>query len=84
MSQWQFFLYSLGTRKKIKKSIEIIKNGTHLSKAIIINLSKMKKINQNSGQSISNGLLNFAHIFGHTCKTHGYGLLFYSVSILHV
>jgi hypothetical protein len=37
--------------KKINKmrSIEIIKKGTHLSKAIIINLSKMKKSNQNHG-----------------------------------
>jgi hypothetical protein len=35
--------------KKINKirSIEIIKKGTHLSQAIIINLSKMKKSNQN-------------------------------------
>jgi hypothetical protein len=35
--------------KKINKiiSIEIIKKGTHLSKANIINLSKMKKSNQN-------------------------------------
>ncbi len=29
--------------KKGKKSIKIIKKGIHLSKAIIINLSKMKK-----------------------------------------
>jgi hypothetical protein len=37
--------------KKINKirSIEIIKKGTHLSKAIIINLSKIKKSNQNRG-----------------------------------
>jgi hypothetical protein len=72
--------------KKINKikSIEIIKKGTHLSKAIVINLSKMKKSNQNCGWLISNGLLNFAHIFCHTCKTHGYGLLFYNVLILCV
>jgi hypothetical protein len=31
------------------RSIEIIIKKTHLSKAIIINLSKMKKSNQNSG-----------------------------------
>jgi len=30
-------------------SIEIIKEGTHLSKAIIINLAEMKKSNQNRG-----------------------------------
>jgi hypothetical protein len=37
--------------KKINKirSIGIIKKGIHLSKAIIINLSKMKKSNQNHG-----------------------------------
>jgi hypothetical protein len=37
--------------KKINKiiSIEIIRKGSHLSKAIIINLSKMKKSNQNHG-----------------------------------
>jgi hypothetical protein len=37
--------------KKINKIkfIEIIKKGIHLSKAIIINLSKMKKSNQNHG-----------------------------------
>jgi hypothetical protein len=37
--------------KKINKIkfIEIIKKGTHLSKAIIINISKMKKSNQNRG-----------------------------------
>jgi hypothetical protein len=37
--------------KKINKirSIEIILKGTHLFKAIIINLSKMKKSNQNRG-----------------------------------
>jgi hypothetical protein len=41
--------------KKINKikSIEIIKRGTHLSKVIIINLSKMKKSNQNCGWRIS-------------------------------
>jgi hypothetical protein len=41
-----FFRY-----KKINKirSIKIIKKGTHLSKTIIINLSKMKKSNQNRG-----------------------------------
>jgi hypothetical protein len=41
-----FFRY-----KKMNKirSIEITKKGTHLSKAIIINLSKMKKSNQNGG-----------------------------------
>jgi len=41
-----FFRY-----KKINKikSIEIIKRGTDLSKAIIINLPKMKKSNQNRG-----------------------------------
>jgi hypothetical protein len=37
--------------KKINKirSIEITKKGTQLSKAIIINLSKVKKSNQNGG-----------------------------------
>jgi hypothetical protein len=37
--------------KKINKIkfIEIIKKGTHFSKAIIINLSRMKKSNQNHG-----------------------------------
>jgi hypothetical protein len=37
--------------KKINKiiSIEIIRKVSHLSKAIIINLSKMKKSNQNHG-----------------------------------
>jgi len=37
--------------KKINKLkfIEIIKKGTHLSKAIIINLPRMKKSNQNHG-----------------------------------
>jgi hypothetical protein len=37
--------------KKINKIkfIEIIKKGIHLSKVIIINLSKMKKSNQNHG-----------------------------------
>jgi hypothetical protein len=37
--------------KKINKikSYEIIKNGTQISKAIIINLSKMRKSNQNYG-----------------------------------
>jgi hypothetical protein len=37
--------------KKINKKrfIEIIKKGTHKFKAIIINLSKMKKSNQNCG-----------------------------------
>jgi hypothetical protein len=37
--------------KKINKvkCIEIIKNGIHLSKAIIINLPRMKKSNQNHG-----------------------------------
>ncbi len=37
--------------KKINKIkfIEIIKKGIHLSKAIIINLSRMKKSNQNCG-----------------------------------
>jgi hypothetical protein len=41
-----FFKY-----KKInkKRSIEIIKKGIHLFKVIIINLSKMKKSNQNHG-----------------------------------
>jgi hypothetical protein len=39
----------------------------------------MKKSNQNHGYPISNGLKNFAHIFCHTCKTHGYGLLFYNL-----
>jgi hypothetical protein len=42
----------------------------------------MKKSNQNHGQPISNELLNFAHTFYHTCKTHGYGLLSYNVFIL--
>jgi hypothetical protein len=44
----------------------------------------MKKSNQNCGLPISNGLLNFAHIFSHTYKTHGYGLLSYNVLILCV
>jgi len=37
--------------KKINKikAIEIIKKGTHLFKAIIINLPKMNKSNQNHG-----------------------------------
>jgi hypothetical protein len=37
--------------KKINKIkfIEIIEKGSHLSKAIIINLPKMKKSNQNHG-----------------------------------
>jgi hypothetical protein len=37
--------------KKINKIkfIETIKKGTHLFKAIIINLSRMKKSNQNRG-----------------------------------
>jgi hypothetical protein len=55
---------------------------THLFKAIIINLQKMNKSNQNHGQPINNELLNFAHTVCHTCKTHGYGLLFYNVLIL--
>jgi hypothetical protein len=62
----------------------MIEKGTHLSKAIIINLPRMTKSNQNCGQSISNGLLNFAHTFCHTCKTHGYGHLFYNVLLLCV
>jgi hypothetical protein len=42
------FLVSLRYKKiKIIISIEIIKKRTHLSKAIIINVSKMKKSNQN-------------------------------------
>jgi len=32
--------------------------------------------------NLSNELLNFAHTFCHTCKTHGYGLLFYNALIL--
>jgi hypothetical protein len=32
---------------KLRKFIEIIKKGTHLAKTFIINLSKMKKSNQN-------------------------------------
>jgi hypothetical protein len=60
------------------------KKGTHLSKVIIINLPRMKKSNQNIGWVISNGLLNFAHIFCHTCKTHGYGLLSCNVLVLCV
>jgi len=58
--------------KKINKIkfIEIIEKGIHLSKDNIINLPKMKKSNQNSGQPTSNGLLNFAHTFSHICKTH--------------
>jgi hypothetical protein len=44
----------------------------------------MKKSNQNHGYPISNGLLNFAHTFCHTCKTHGYGFLSYNVLILCV
>jgi hypothetical protein len=72
--------------KKINKIkyIEIILKGTHLFKVIIINLLKLKKSNQNHGSLISNGLLNFAHIFYHTYKTHGYGILFYNVLILCV
>jgi hypothetical protein len=34
----------------------------------------MKKSNQNCEWLTSNRLLNFAHIFCHVCKTHGYGL----------
>jgi hypothetical protein len=41
----------------------------------------MNKSNQNHGQPISDELLNFAHIFCHTCKIHGYGLLSYNVLI---
>jgi hypothetical protein len=39
------------TDKKINKIkfIEIKREGTHLSKAIIINLPRMKKLNQNHG-----------------------------------
>jgi hypothetical protein len=33
---------------------------------------------------INNELLNFSHIFCHTCKTHGYGVLFYNVLVLCV
>jgi len=69
--------------KKIK-FIEIIKKGAHLSKAIIINLLRMKKSNQNHGYPISNGLLNFVHTFCHTYKTHRYGLLSYNVLVLCV
>ncbi len=67
--------------KKINKIkfIEIIKKGTQLSKTIIISLPRMKKSNRNCEYAISNGLLNFAHTFCHTCKTHGYGLLSYNV-----
>jgi hypothetical protein len=36
-------------RYKKNKIIEIIKKRTHLSKAIIINLPRMKKSNQNCG-----------------------------------
>jgi hypothetical protein len=65
----EIFLVFLRYKKINKiKSIEIIFKRTHISKAIIINLSKMKKSNQNHGQPISNGLLNFAHSFWHTCK----------------
>jgi hypothetical protein len=51
--------------KKINKIefIGIIKKGTHLFKAIIINFPKMKKSNPNLGWLISNELLNFAHVF---------------------
>jgi len=72
--------------KKINyiKFIEIIKKGIHLSKSIIINLSKMKNSNQNYGYPISNRLFNFEHIFSHTCKIHGYGLLFHNVLIICV
>ncbi len=72
--------------KKINKIkfIEIIEKGTHLSKAIIINLLRMKKSNQNCGYPINNGLLNFAHTFCHTCKTYGYGFLYYNVLVLCV
>jgi hypothetical protein len=50
MSQWQFFLIFFRYKKTIKiKFIEIIEKETHLSKAIIINLSRMKKSNQNCG-----------------------------------
>jgi hypothetical protein len=44
----------------------------------------MKKLNQNCGYPISNGLLNFAHAFCHTYKIHGYGLLSYNMLILYV
>jgi hypothetical protein len=44
----------------------------------------MKKSNQNCGQPISNGFFYCAHIFCHTCNTHGYGLLFYNVLVLCV
>jgi len=77
------FLVFLRYKKIIKvRSIEIIKKGTHLFKAIIINLSK--NLNQNCGYPISNELLNFTHMFCHTYKTHGYELLYYNVLILCV
>jgi hypothetical protein len=45
----------------------------------------MKKSNQNRGYPISNGLnSNFAHIFCHTFKIHGYEFLFYNVLALCV
>jgi hypothetical protein len=76
-----FFRY-----KKINKIkfIEIIENGTHLSKSIIINLPRMKRSNQNHGYPISDELLNFSQIFCHTCKIHGYGFLSYNVLVLCV
>ncbi len=33
---------------------------------------------------MSNGLLNFAHTFCHTYKTHGYEFLSYNVLVLYV
>jgi hypothetical protein len=67
--------------KKINKIkfIEIKFKRTNLSKGIIINLLRFFLKNQNCGYPISNGLLNFAHTFCHTCKTHWYGLLSYDV-----
>ncbi len=54
-SQWQLFFYFLNTKtkknkkQKTKKNHQNNKKGTHLSKAIIINLPRMKKSNQNCG-----------------------------------
>jgi N-acetylglucosamine-6-phosphate deacetylase len=44
-----FHVFLKYKKKKKKRSIEIIKKGIHLSKVIIIYLSKMKKSNQNCG-----------------------------------
>jgi hypothetical protein len=44
----------------------------------------MFKTIEKKNYSISNELLNFAHTFCHTCKIHGYGLLYYNVLVLCV